>query len=378
MPESKMSRGRRALVWGLIVAAAVIGVASILTTWVQRQMLDEQSWRQASAQLIQDPAIRDQVANYAVNELYEKVNVGTTLDDRLPAELQPLAGTIAGALRGPATDAVEQLLQSPRGQQAFVDASSLAQQKLVNVLEDKTGHDITTGDGVVTLDLGQLITQLGTDLGIPQSALDQLPPDAGAVTIMRSDQLAAAQAGVQTVRVLSTALLVLVLALLALALYLARGERRETLRNIGWAFVLVGIVVLIARRLIGQYALDSLTSPASHETGERVWLIGSSILAQIGWAAIIYGVVIVAGAVLAGPTPPAVAIRSRIAPILNQRPTVMWVAVAGAYLLLVLWGPTHALRVLWGIVLLGVLLAGGVATLRRQTLREAQRELVHA
>src|SRR5262249_14141279 len=158
--------------------------------------------------------------------------------------------------------------------------------------------------------------ELGTELGLPQSALDQLPPDAGTVTIMRSDQLATAQTGVQVVRVLSTLLLVVVLALLALALYLARGERRATLRNIGWAFVVVGMIVRIARRLIGSYALDDLTSPASHETGKRVWLIGSSILAQIGWAAIIYGVVIVGGAVLAGPTGPALAIRRRIAPIL--------------------------------------------------------------
>jgi hypothetical protein len=278
----------------------------------------------------------------------------------------------------PATDGVEQLLRTPRVQQGFVDASSLAQQKLVNVLENKTGHGITTGNGDVTLDLSTLITQLGTELGIPQSALDRLPPDAGTVTIMRSDQLAAAQAGVQTVRILSTALFVLVLALLVLALYLARGERRQFLRNIGWAFVIVGLIVLVARRLIGQYAVDDLTSPASHATGQRVWLIGSSILAEIGWASIIYGVVIVLGAVFAGPTAAAVAIRGRVAPIINERPAVMWVAVAGAYLLLVLWGPTHALQVLWGIVLLGVLIAAGVAALRQQTLREAQRGLVPA
>jgi hypothetical protein len=36
----------------------------------------------------------------------------------------------------------------------------------------------------------------------------------------------------------------------------------------------------------------------------------------------------------------------------------------------VLWGPTHALRVAWGIVLLGALLAAAVVALRRQTLAE--------
>jgi hypothetical protein len=49
---------------------------------------------------------------------------------------------------------------------------------------------------------------------------------------------------------------------------------------------------------------------------------------------------------------------------------VAWAVVAAAYLLLVLWGPTHALRTLRGIALLGVLLAAGFFALMRQTLTE--------
>ena len=41
-----------------------------------------------------------------------------------------------------------------------------------------------------------------------------------------------------------------------------------------------------------------------------------------------------------------------------------------AYLLLVLWGPTYALRTAWGIVGLAALLAAGVLALRHQTLTE--------
>src|SRR3954454_4601048 len=90
-----LSRRRRALIWGLITVATVIAIAAILTTWVHRQMLDEQSWRDASAQLIQEPAVRDAVSVYLVDQLYENVNVAQSLDERLPAELQPLAGTLA-------------------------------------------------------------------------------------------------------------------------------------------------------------------------------------------------------------------------------------------------------------------------------------------
>ena len=130
------------------------------------------------------------------------------------------------------------------------------------MLENKTGDGISTGNGAVTLDLRAVVQQLGTDLGLPASALARIPPDAGVITVMRSDQLSAAQTAVQAVRVLSALLLVLVLALYALAIYLARGARRETLRNIGCAFVLVGLIVLVVRRVGGNVAVDTLTTPA--------------------------------------------------------------------------------------------------------------------
>ena len=372
-----LSTRRRAVIWILVVLASLIALASVLTTWVDRQMLDTQSWADASAELIEDPEVRDAVSVYLVDQLYANVDVPAELEDRLPANLDRLAGPLAGALRQPTTDAVGRLLDSPRVQQLWINASTTAQQKLVNVLEDKTGFGITTGNGVVTLDLGELVRSLGTELGISSATLDKLPSGAGELEIMRSDQLDAAQAGVRSVEVLSTWLLVLVLGLYALAVFLARGARRETLRNVGCALVLVGLAVLVVRRLGGAYAVDALTEPTSQDSGRRVWLISTSILGQIGWAAVIYGIVVILGAVLAGPTSRAVAVRRRLAPVLNERPGIVWAGVAAVYLLLIAWGPTHALRTLWGIALLGALVAGGIVALRYQTQRE-QRELAVA
>jgi hypothetical protein len=132
-----MSGRRRALVWSLIVGASVIAVVASLTTWVDRQMLDEDAWREASAELIEDPAVREALSVYLVDELYDNVDVAGDLEQRLPQELRQLAGPVAGALRQPATDAVDRLLDTPRVQQLWINASTLAQQKLVNVLETR-------------------------------------------------------------------------------------------------------------------------------------------------------------------------------------------------------------------------------------------------
>jgi hypothetical protein len=354
----------------LVVVATLIGLASILTTWINRQMLDNQAWQKASAQVISDPEVQSALSVYVVDQLYDNVNVAAQLEQELPPDLKRLAGPMSSALRQPATDAVGRLLARPRVQQLWINANAIAHQKLVNVLENKTGRGVSTGNGVVTVDLSALIQELGTNLGLPASALAKLPPDAGVITVMKSDQLSLAQQSVRAVKVLSVWLLVLVLGLYALAIYLARGIRRQTLRNIGWAFVLVGLVVLVVRRVAGNYVIDSLTTATYRAPTHHVWLIMSSILGEIGAATILYGLTAVAGAVLAGPTRPATAVRSTLAPVINRRPGVVWAVFGFVYLLLVLWGGTHALRTWWGVLLIGGLLAAGVAGLRRVTLRE--------
>src|SRR3954464_11381496 len=112
--RTRMSGRRRALVWTLIVLASLIGLGSILTTWVHRQVLDNQSWTDASARLIENPEVQDALSVFLVNELYDNVDVAAGLQQRLPANLKPLATPIAAALRQPPMDGVQQLPQAPR------------------------------------------------------------------------------------------------------------------------------------------------------------------------------------------------------------------------------------------------------------------------
>jgi hypothetical protein len=365
-----LSRKRRILIWTLVVLATVLALVSILTTWVNRQMLDNTAWKNATAQTIQDPQVQTALATYTVNQLYANINVAKALQQRLPPRLAPLAPTLAGALQQPATQAVKLALERPKIQQLFIRVSGIAHQKLVNVLEDKTGYGISTGNGVVTLNLHELVVEIGTQLGISSSTLAKLPGTAGTITLLKSNQLSAAQTGIRAVRVLSVWLLVGVLVLYGLAIWLARGARRATLRNAGIGLALVGLITLVLRNLLGNYITTSLAQPGYQPATHRLWLIGTSILGQIGQAALLYGIIVVLGAVFAGPTAPAVWLRQRLAPILNERQGVVWGSVAFIYLLLILWGGTHALRVWWGILLFAGLIAIGVVALRRQTLQE--------
>ena len=134
--------------------------------------------------------------------------------------------------------------------------------------------------------------------------------------------------------------------------------------------MIVGLLLLVARRLLGNYVVNGLTQPANRVPASRIWLFATEILGQIGYATILYGLVAVLAAFIAGPTRPATAVRRWVAPALNTRPQLTWGTAAAVFLLLVLWGPTHALRTWWGILLVAALLALGLVLLRRQTLVE--------
>jgi hypothetical protein len=220
------------------------------------------------------------------------------------------------------------------------------------------------------VDLRTVVIDLAKQFGLSGNLLSNIPAGAGQITVLHSNQLSVAQDTVKAVRVLSVWLVVLVLLLWALALYLARGARRGTLRDIGWSIVVVGLLLLVVRRVGENYTVSALTTPQTRPIGHRVWLIGTQLLGQLGWALIAYGIVTVLGALFAGPSRIATRLRTWLAPILNTRQAVAWAVAGTAYLLLVLWGPTHALRTPIGILLFGALAALGLYTLRRQTLRE--------
>ncbi len=364
-----MTRKRSLGIWALIVVASLLLAGTATSLWVKRQALDTDNWVTASDEVLQQPAVQDALATFVVDQLYANVDVSGTLAEQLPENFQGLAGTIAAGLRQPATIAVEKLLETPRFQQLWSNANRVAHEKLVDILEDK-GTFVSTTDGTVTLELGKLVTALGEQLGLPSSVLDRIPPDAGNIVIARSDQLSLAQNAVKAIKWMSILLGLVVLVLYGLAVFLAKGARRRTLRNVGWAVLVVGLFLAVTRRVTGNYVMSMLSDPTLRPAVKAVYTIGSQLLVDIAWTVVTWGLVLVVGCVLAGPTRPAVWVRRTIAPVLNLRWEWVAAGAAGIYVVLLLWGPFPALQKWPSAIGLAVVLGLGLWALRRRTLVE--------
>jgi hypothetical protein len=365
-------RTRTILAWVLFAVGTLVILVGSLTLWVRRQALDTDSWVKTSSQLLEDDDVRAALSVYIVDQLYANAEPQEVLEQQLPENLQGLAGPIAGALRQPAVEGVDRFLQRPRVQNLWEEANRVAHQELLAVLNDETRGNITTGEGTVTLHLRTLVVNIGNELGFGEQLDARLPPDAGGIVLLQSDQLEAAQTGVKAIKWMSWLVILIAFACYAGAIWLARG-RRGMLRNIGAALLVVGILLLVIRRAVGNYIVDALASGESvRDAVGSTWIIGTELLAEVAWALIVYGVVILLGTWLAGPSRYAVRAKRWIAPTLRDRPGIAWGALAVIYLLLVLWGPVPALRSWVGVLLLGGLVALGFEAFRRVAIGELE------
>ena len=318
-------------------------VVSILSTYVKREALDSGQFRQTSQKLIADPAIQEAVAAQMTDAL-ANVDFTSSLEAKLPTNLQALASPIAGLAQGFVGTAAENLLARPRIQDAFVDLAVLSQTAVrqgparrheggghverqrrprhpaarpqagrpVRVRHRsrrpdpagrRAGHDPRgrqSGHGPEAHPLARADRELRLDLRAspPGSAPSGWPVGAAGRRFARSASVSSSSA----------------------------------------------LIVLVVRWLAGKYIVDQLVAtdsmrPAVH----NAWQIITQSLAAAGWVALVVGILVAIGAWLVGPGDRATALARALAPHL-RRPEIAWSAFVVGMLLLIWLLPIQVFR----------------------------------
>jgi hypothetical protein len=345
----------------LLVVGTIFTLLATFSIWANRQALNTDNWVSTSSRILANKKVDERLSNYLAEQLAANEPVKTKLEEELPPRLQPLGAAVATGLRQLAPQIAERALQSP---------NRAAHERLLEVL-DGGGATVSTENGEVTLDLRHLVEEVSSDVGIGAGAAERLPPDVGRLTILKSDQLSAAQKGAHLVRELPIVLTLIALLSFGGAVWLS-GRRRRTLRTVGLCFVFVGVLVLLLRTIGGNVLVNSVVAnpeakPAVHE----VWGISTSLLKSIATSTLVFGLLVFVAAWLAGPTAIATGLRREAAPYVRMHWAIAYGAAALIFLILVAWAPVQAFHKLLGILILAVLLAIGTEILRRQILRES-------
>jgi hypothetical protein len=369
--DSNSSMGRMVLVRVLVVVGALIAVLALLAGYVRYQALDTDTVEQTANELIADPEIRDEIAATMVDQLFANVDVEAALEQRLPPDQKALAAPITGAVRVGADRLAQQLLQRPRAQELWVRTIAATHRNLISVLKDER-TSLRTEGGNVVLDLQPLLIQLGERVAIVGDIDQRLlsNPDAGRITIVESDQLETAQDLTRILDFLGLWLWVVPIALWAIAVWLAKGRRRDILRMIGFSAILAALLVLVVRRVVGSIVVDELATTESVEGAVAdTWDIVTGLLREGALTLLGIGVLLLVAVWIAGPSRYATGTRKWLAPHI-ARAELAFGGAAALLALLVWWGPTAQTQ-RWQLILVtAVVLALGVEVLRRQTAKE--------
>jgi hypothetical protein len=364
-----ITRGRRILVQVLVWGTTVLAILAIFSIWANRQLLNPNNWANTSTKLLENPAVREATSSYLVEQIYAHVNVAEELKTRLPAQLQPLAGPIAGGLRSLANEAALRALANAHVQEAWKEANRAADQSFVTIVNGGKGA-VAIHQGEVTLDLASIVADITNRLGLPNVS-SKLPPSVANLKILKSNQIKAVQDGGKALKGLALLLTIIVPLLYVLAIFLARGRRRRTLMTVGFAIVFAGVIVFAARAIIESQVTSSLVKvEANRPAVEAVISIATSMLSEIAGAFVVVGVPLIAAAWFAGPARLATNARRVIAPFLRDQPAWTFAIVAFIMVLIFIWGPIPATHKPAGIIVFLALALFGTEVLRRQTATE--------
>ena len=365
---AKSSRGRSIAVWALVVLAAILLLLSAFAVWVNRVALNTDVFVDTSTELLDNDEIRSAVSTTAVDELFASVDVQAELQQQLPPDYQRLSGPATAVAREAAYRVVDRALEQPALQRLWAVALERSHLTLVAVLEGG-GDNVSTEEGVVTLDLEPIVLEAADRIGIRDQVANNLPENVGTIEILTSEELDAAQTITQLLKVLAWLLPILALAAFALAVWLSR-DRRRLVRRIGFALVIVGIVGVVAVGAVGNYIVDSLVAETQNRAAAgEAWDILTELLRRSFWTMIPIGVLFVVASWLAGAGRQAVEARRFLAPALRAR---VWpyVALAIVALILLFTGPVSDATRYFFVLALIALGFVWIEVMRRQTMKE--------
>lgn len=302
----------------LLLVAAVLGVFAVAAVYLKSEVLDTDTYVQTVAPLAENPAVREAVANRLTDEIVTRTDVAglaTQLAEKLvadgaPARLGDLVGPAVNGLRSFLYNEVHKLLGTAQFQQIWEQVNRLAHTGVVTVLTGGQGQLLTSSGNTVTIDLGALLSAAKQRLVAQGMAFVSRVPDVSIqYQLVDSDKLPTLRTYTRILNTVGTWLPFVALAVLLAGVLVAPNRRRGLLTGV----VMLGVaaaLLLGALAVARTYYLDHL--PSSVRSPDAAAAVIDAVLRYLIAALqtlLVAAAVVIVGALLAGPSRPATAVR---------------------------------------------------------------------
>ena len=140
----------------LVVLACLFAVVSVVVVFARNQLLNTDAYVSTVAPLASNPAIQTQVATRVSEELIARTDLSQRVKGALPAKAGFLVTPITDEVKSVAYSVTLKLVQSSQFEQLWITANRASHKQLVNVLTGTQKGSVSTRNGRITIDLGQV------------------------------------------------------------------------------------------------------------------------------------------------------------------------------------------------------------------------------
>ena len=310
---AKLPRWRRLLVSVLVVLVCVLAPISVLGVWVRNTVLHTDQYVDTMAPLASDPAIQQAVATRVTNTLVEQTGLEKKISNLLPTKAQKLAPIIVGGAEQVVHAAALKIVASDQFETLWREMNRRAHARVVAVLQGNGTDTVETKNGQVTVNIGPIVDKVTAALSAKTSLFDNVDTSGldKPIVLFDSKDLRKAQGGVDLLDNVANYLPFVLLALLAIAIWLS-GNRRRTILRTALGIALGMALLLILFNLGRSIYLDSLPSTVNQDAATSVYDQLLSFLRTSLRTSFVVAIVVAIAAWLAGPGSAATRIRAAV------------------------------------------------------------------
>lgn len=313
---------RTALATFLIIVACLMAPLSVFSVWAKGEVTDTSRYVATVAPLASNPDVQEAVTTRITQEIFKYIDVKTLTSDLVTSiasnrNLTPTQQAALQALTGPVTSGIESFTQSTINKvitsQAFADAwtqaNYVAHNQIVALLSGDDTGAISVQNDEVTLDLGDVVTQVKNQLVAQGFTIaEKIPAIDTQIVLFQSDQIGKLQMAYSALDAMGFWLPILVVVIGLLGVAAAKGRRRAFI-GLGVGIFISMAVIAIGLNIGRAVYLSNLPPTVDKDAATAVYDAFAVFLQSGIEAGMVIGVVLALGGLLTGPSRLAIGIR---------------------------------------------------------------------
>ena len=304
-PKKQRKIGARSIAALLVFIIAVLATpVALVGHWGHRTVIDTTRYLETVGPLAADPAVQESISEAVTNAITSQINteelVGGLLGNIVenPTILDRLSGPIAAGINGLIGEAVSTFVASDAFEEIWITVNTAVQKSALLILEGKEGGPVSLQGDEVVLDISPLLSAVQQNLvdrGVSVAANIQVPDIDKQIVLFSSPALAQLRVIYSLTSPILAWFPLLLAALFALAIWLARRRGRMVLA-VGVALVVMTGVTKVgldsAQTIFTDQLAGTIFAPASQafwDTFFKYLILGIQSMIVLGIAVAVAG-----------------------------------------------------------------------------------------